>query len=317
MVFLLALIKLITFSYADDDESCRYFKYCGSNSPQKSSKSTPSPSIASAINPANISKIKGLGLELIYQPSNSVGYALVSGTGKVGGAFLASSGENTFFGNRTIELDEVYLKRRLDDKWYKNKKLQFALGFSIFEQKNFSFDLGVSVKRNSDTSRLSPGYGFSGRFYFLNFGLYTYADDTKINLGDAINPDTGIPYTTQYNAPTYEEKFNVQTYTVGTKIKNLALDAALTKTNYDFYRRPTYVRIYSSSYVFRKFIFNLAYRNEDSDNQKEKNGHLFFERKKEDVYGGIQFLINKHLVVGAAYNHFLLKEISGNLTLFL
>ncbi len=313
---LLILLKTFTFSYADDDH-CRYFKYCGSNAPQTSSRSAPSASVASALNPSNISRIKGLGVEFSYQPSNPLGYGLVTGNGKFGGALVASSGDNTFFGNRTFELDEDYLERRIDDKRYKNKKLTVALGLSLLEKKNYSLDLGISAKRHSEIKRINPGVGLAGRFYFFNMGFYTYVDDTKVNLKGHYHPYTGIPYEAIYNSTTYSEKYQVTTLTLGTKIKGLALDYASIRTKYKFYENPTNIHIYSSSYMIKNFMLNLAYRQEESDNLKEKDGVLSTQRNKSDIYGGVQYIINRNFMVGLAYNSFLLNELSGNFTLFL
>lgn len=316
VALLMILLRTLTFSYAEDDH-CRYFKYCGSSSSHGSSKSAPSASIASSLNPGNISKIKGLGLEFSYQPSNPVGYALVTGNGKLGGALIASSGDNTFFGNRTIEIDDVYLQRRLDDKRYKNKKLHGAIGLSLIDKSNFGLDLGLSAKRHSEIGRINPGMGISGKIYFLNFGYYVYKDDAKIALNDYTNPYSGTPYSLIYGSETYEEKYTVTTLTLGTKIKNFAFDLAAIKTDYKFYTSPTSIRIYSGSYLFKSTLFNLAYRQEESDNLKEKDGILSVERKKSDIYGGVQYIASKNLMIGLAYNAFLLNEFSANLTLFL
>lgn len=317
IALLLIILKTLTFSYADDEEICKYFKYCGSNGPRASAKSLPSASIASSFNPGNISKVKGIGLETIYLPSNPLGYSLVTGNGKLGGALISSSGENSFFGNRSIEIDELYLQRRIEDQRYRNKKLHIAAGFAILDKRDFGLELGLSAKRNPDIKKINPGVALSGRFHFLNFGYYTYKDDIKLDIGGFINPYNGQLYSNYYGADTYQESFNVRTLTFGTKIKKLAIDVGIIKTKYDFYEKETSVRIISASIMQDKFLFNLAYRTEESDNLKEKDGYLFIERNKNDVYGGVQYFINKHFIIGLSYNNFLLNEVSGNLTLFL
>lgn len=317
LALLLIILRTITFSYADDEETCKYFKYCGSNGPRASAKSLPSASISSVLNPGNISKVKGLGLEVSFLPSNPLGYSVVTGNGKLGGALISSSGENSFFGNRSIEIDDVYLERRANDKRYKNKKLHVAAGFALIDKKNYGLDLGLSAKRNPEIKKINPGIGLSGRFYFLNFGIYTYKDDIKVDLGNYYNPYTGQPYYLQYGGQFYQEKFDVTTFTFGTKIQNLAIDVGIIKTKYAFYEQETSIRIISSSYIQNKFLFNLAYRSEESDNLKEKDGMLTKERLKNDFYGGIQYFVNSHLTVGLSYNNYLLNEVSGNFTLFL
>ena len=136
-------------------------------------------------------------------------------------------------------------------------------------------------------------------------------------MNDYTNPYSGTPYSLIYGSETYEEKYTVTTLTLGTKIKNFAFDLAAIKTDYKFYTSPTSIRIYSGSYLFKSTLFNLAYRQEESDNLKEKDGILSVERKKSDIYGGVQYIASKNLMIGLAYNAFLLNEFSANLTLFL
>lgn len=312
---LLLFLNFITPAHADSEEICKYFKYCGSNGGQ-SSGSLPSAAASSTLNPGSIAKVKGLGLELVYQPNNPVGYSIVTGNGKFGGALVSSQGENTFFGNRSIEIDELYLQRRIDKVRYKNKKIHAAFGAAIVDKRDFGVDIGISLKRNPDIKKINPGFGISGKVYLLNFGVYAYKDDVKMDLGNYLNPYTLIPYTQQFSTSVYQETFNVVTYTLGTKVNNLALDMGIIRTNYNFYERDTLIKIYSASYMYKKFLFNLGYRQEESDNLKEDDERLVFSRKKHDFYGGIQFFLNRHFVLGAGYNNYLLNEVSGNLTLF-
>lgn len=315
---LLIIFSTLNFSFAIDDQ-CSYFKYCGSNknNTQSSSQSIPSASMASSFNPSNISKIKGVGLEAIVQPNNPLGYNIVSGTGKFGGALISPTLENSFFGNRSIELDEVYMERRAEKKRYKDKKFNVALGINITTKKNYSLDLGVSLKYNPKIKKVNPGIGISTSILFLNLGYAYYKDDAYIDFGSRINNTTGVPYATIYGAPTYKEKFSVQTFSIGTKIGSLALDIGQIKTHYNFYNSDTTIRIYSSAYNYKNFLFNLAFRNEDSPNMKEVDHMLVPERKQNDIYFGVQYLINNHLLVGMGYNNFLLKELAGTITIYL
>jgi hypothetical protein len=301
-----------------EDDLCSYFKYCGNASQSSTSKSQPSSGTSANFNPSNISNIQGLGLETVHQPNNPLGFNLITGNGKVGGALISPSAENSFFGNRSIEIDEVYGERRFKKKRYRTKKISVALGAKILKGRNYALDLGVSVKRNPDVKNFNPGLGFSARLWALNFGAYLYRDDTKINLENYYDPNTGLDYQTKYGGEsTYTETFTAMTFSVGTQIGNLSLDAGMIKTNYKFYPNPTSIMIYSSAYIYKKFLFNFAYRKEISDNQKEYNGVLSLEREKTDYYGGVQYLWNKHLTTGLAYNHFLVNDISFTLTLFL
>lgn len=240
----------------------------------------------------------------------------MTGNGKIGGALITPTAENSFFGNRSIEIDEVYLQRRMEKKRYKSKKINVALGAKVFSKKELALDLGVSLKRNPEVKKINPGVGLSARLWVFNFGAYIYKDDTKLEFKNYLNLANQLPYTDTYGA-TYTETFTTKTLSVGTQIGSLALDAGMIKTKYDFYARETSIIIYSSAYNYKKFLFNLAYRKESSDNLKENKGLLTFERDKVDYYAGVQYLWNRHITTGFAYNNFLVKDISLTLTLFL
>ena len=310
------LFFLILQASAEDD-LCHYFKYCGNASQSSTSKSLPSSASSANFNPSTISNFKGLGVETLYQPNNPLGFNLITGTGKVGGALITPTAENSFFGNRSIEIDEIYQQRRIDNKRYISKKINVALGAKIISKKNYAFDLGVSLKRNPEVKKINPGVGFSARIAKLNFGAHFYTDDTKIELGNYLNPYTLLPYSAMYNDTTYTESFNVKTFSVGTKFGKLALDYGYINTKYNFYANDTTIMIYSAAYNHNKFLFNAAYRREYSDNAKEEKGIMTLERNKFGYYAGLQYFWNRHLVTGVAFNHFLLNELSFTLTLFL
>ncbi|MEA9357371.1 hypothetical protein SHI21_14185 [Bacteriovorax sp. PP10] len=317
MIAIILILFSSIFQASAEDDLCTYFKNCGSGSQSSTSKSQPSSGSSANFNPSNISNIKGLGVETLYQPNNSLGFNLVTGTGNVGGALITPTSENSFFGNRAIEIDDVYAQRRNEKKRYKTKKLNVALGAKILKGKNYAFDLGVSLKRNPDVKKINPGVGFSARLGFLNFGAYVYKDDTKLDLGNYYDPYSQMPYSVRFGSSTYTETFTATTLSVGTQIGNLSLDAGMIKTKYKFYQNETSVTIYSSAYNYKKFLFNLAYRKESSDNLKEDKGFLTFERDKRDYYAGVQYLWNKHVNTGIAYNNFLVHDISFTLILFL
>ena len=104
--------------------------------------------------------------------------------------------------------------------------------------------------------------------------------------------------------------------TVGTQIGKLTFDFGTIKTKYKFYSNPTNITIFSTSYNYKSFLFNLSSRKEQSDNWAFENGTLVLKRKKSDTYGGIQYSINRSLVVGLHYNYFLLHELAGSLTIY-
>lgn len=306
--------SLISSSSAED--WCNYFKYCGGAS-QSAQRSLPSTTTSSSFNPSNIARVKGLGLETLYQPNNPLGFTLVTGTGKVGAAMISASAENSFFGNRAVEIDEVYLQRRIDKKRYDSKKISLAVGARVVNKKNFTFDAGVSLKRHPEIKKINPGFGFSGSISILNYGVSIYKDDVKLDFKQYLHPEIGIPYEYYYGSPTYQETFTVRSFSLGTKIKDLSLDVGFIRTKYDFYTEDTNIVIYSAAYNYSRMLFNLAYRHEQSPNLKEYHKGLVVDRNKRDVYAGVQYIFNEHVTFGVAYNNFLVKDFSTTLTLFL
>lgn len=316
MNLLVILFSTILQTQAADDH-CSYFKYCGNASQSSTSKSMPSTATSSNFNPSNISNVKGLGVETLLQPNNPVGFNIVTGTGKVGGALITPTSENSFFGNRAVEIDDLYYFRRGEKKRYKTKKINVALGAKVLTTKHFAFDVGVSVKRNPEVKKINPGFGFSMRLGPFNIGAYRYKDDTKIDLADYVSPYSHTLYSTIYGSTTYIERFTATTMSIGTQIGNLSLDAGMIQTKYGFYQNETKIMIFSTAYNQGNFLYNFAYRKEASDNLKEKDHVMSIERNKNEFYAGIQYLWNKHLTTGMAYNNFLVNDISFTVTLFL
>ncbi len=210
-----------------------------------------------------------------------------------------------------------YLTRRLNKKQYKNEKISLALGLSLIEKKNVSIDIGLSAKRNPDIKKINPGVGASARLFMFTMGAYTYSDDVKVNLGSNLDPDTGTAYSTYYNSPTYQETFKVYTYTLGMSLGRLSLDMGAINTKYKFYPLQTQVKLYSASFQLGRWMFNLAQRSEVSSNSAFGEGQLLYQNTKNDIYYGAQYLLNKHVLVGVAYNNYLLQEVSMSMILFL
>lgn len=288
--------------------------YCPGSSERSSGKSLPSAIISGALNPSSLSKVKGVGIETLFQPQNPVALNLVTGTGKVGG-MLSSLSENSFFGNRTIELDEVTLQRHLDNRRYNSKKIHLAGGASLYQRGKISLDAGLSLKRHPDIKKVNPGAGFSGKFWNFTIGYNVFRDDTQIVFGQVIDSASGMPFSLLYNSDTYRETFTVTALTVGTKIGNLFIDYGQMNTKYKFYADKTIIHLYSASYNIKRLLFNFGYRHETSPNKKFIDGVMVEQRKLNDVYLGVQYSLNKNILFGAAYNNFLLRDLSGTITL--
>lgn len=307
-------MSLLPTVSARGEDLCEFFMYCPGSSERSSGKSLPSAIISGALNPSSLSKVKGVGIETLLQPQNPVAINLVTGTGKVGG-MLSSLTENSFFGNRTIELDEVTLQRHLDNKRYKSKKIHLAGGVSLFQRRNISLDAGISLKRHPDIKKVNPGAGLSGKLWNFTVGYNVFRDDSQIIFGQSIDSTSGLPFSILYNSDIYQETFTVTALTVGTKIGNLFFDYGLMKTKYKFYADKTVINLYSASYNIKRFLINAGYRHEASPNKKFIDGVMVEQRELNDVYMGVQYSLNRNILLGVAYNNFLLRDLSGTFTL--
>lgn len=311
---LLTLLFISTTSTFAADDECSYFKYCGSASVAKTSSSSSS---SPSLNPSNIARVKGLGVETLLQENNSPGFTLVTGTGSVGGALISSTGENSFFGNRSLEIDEEYLIRYREKKRYKNNKLGIALGVKLYDKKNLNLDAGISLKRHKFIKKINPGLGFSANYKFITIGAHVYKDDVRLDLGEYIDPYSGQLFRVKYNSPTYDESYVVSTLSLGLKIANLTFDIGHLNTHYDFYDSPTSITIYSLGYTIKKLHLNAAYRSEISRNKTISEDMLTFQHEKNFYYYGLQYMLFKHLMVGVGYNAFMMKDLSATVTIFI
>jgi hypothetical protein len=272
---------------------------------RSSARSVPSTTTAAQFNPANVSHDRGLGLESFYQAGNKATHGVVTGTGKVGAALISSQSESSFFGNRLPEFDNDYLKRQKSKKQFESNKYSLALGGALLKRKNLGLDLGIQAKYHQDLHRLNPGAGLGLRWGILTLGASLYQDDVKLNLGHPSHED-------------YSETFIVQNVFAGLKINDLYLDYGSIRTRYKLYgdEGDVSISLFSSSYIWNKFLFNLAYRIEDSPFAKSENGILIKARKKYATYTGMQFSLTPYFILGVHYNYFLLNEGSASMAIF-
>lgn len=312
--FLILLIFSTNLTFAADDE-CSYFKFCGSAAPAKSASSSSSRS--ASLNPSNIARVKGLGIETLLQKNNDPAFTFVTGTGNVGAALVSSSGENSFFGNRSIELDEEYIVRYTEKKRYVNNKFSVALGANLYNKKNLTFDLGISLKRNKFIKKINPGVGFSLGYKNITFGAHIYKDDVRLNLFNTFDFHSGVPNEIKYNSLTYDEVYNVKTANIGIQLASLTFDVGYLSTRYNYYNSDTNIIIYSLGYNFKKIYLTAAYRTESSANRFVENNRLIEKIDKTFIHYGAQVILFKHLMLGVGYNTFMMNEISGTVTLFI
>ncbi len=280
-------------------------------------QSAPTSSTASNLNPANTSFDKGLGVEALGQANNPILYGLISGTGKMGGALISGSPDNGFFGNRVPELPEEITKRTEEKHQFKNQKLTLALAGKLVSQKNLGLDAGLILKRHSELKKVNYGLGISGRIWLLHFGASAYQDDFFIDYTRTIRDGTGSTYAQLYEEDSASERFVVTTYTVGTRFSNFAVDYGLIKSKLDFYGTPTDIALLSASVYYKDLLLSFASRKETSAQTIFVEGELDRAKEKSATYLGLQYSLNQHMIMGANYNYFLLKELSLTLTLFI
>jgi hypothetical protein len=280
-------------------------------------QTAPNTSTAANLNPSNVSYDRGFGIEGLVQANNPAFFSIVSGTGRMGGALISGALDNSFFGNRTPELDEDFLSRNKNDKQYRNKKLSLSLGGKVISQRKVGLDLGFIFKRHNEVKRINPGAGLSGRIYFLHFGASMYKDDYFLDLQRTFDSGSGLPYSTILGKNSLQESFQVTTYTVGTRIKNLSLDVANIRSKLDYYNEATSILIYSAAFNFNNFLLNVAFRKEHSGAPAYESNSLKTKTDKSDAFYALQYSLNRHFIFGVNYNFFLLKELSLSATIFI
>ncbi len=277
---------------------------------------SPSSTTAANLNPANVSLDRGIGLDIMYQPKNSLLFGLSSGTGKMGGALISGSIENSFFGNRAPELDEEMADRMVNDKQYRNKKFTFAIAAKLFSQKNYGLDAGLILKRHPLIKKINPGFGLSGRLWKFSFGASSYKDDYFVDLTKFSPIGATQTYSELSGKKSIQDTYTVTTYAMGLRVWNFAFDYGLIKSKPDFYKDETVITIYSSSFNYKNLLLNLAVRNESSNTYDNIDERLKV-KQPSNIYSGVQYSINDHILFGVHYNYFLLNEMSISTTLFI
>ena len=240
----------------------------------------------------------------------------MTGTGRSGAGLVSTKVENAFFGNRIPELDENFLIRSEKKRQYDSKKYALALSVALFKNKNFSLDLGVIGKYHTEIKRLNPGGGLSARAGIFSLAAASYQDDFFYEFKSLIDQTTGLPYATGFNRLSYQERFQVQTLSAGIKLWDLYLDYGQIKTHYEFYDDDSLVKIMSASFIWNKFLFTYAMRDEDTPGLKYVNGQLKAQDNLKTSYAGIQYSLAKFFVIGVHHNYYLLNEYSLSTALF-
>lgn len=281
---------------------------CGRKRSTRTASANPGSSSRISINPSAVPTEKGLGFEVIgFKGAFDAG--LVRGLGRVGAAISPSNSEDTFFGAPAYEYDADYLTRKTGREKYRQQKVTLATAVNLFEYKRsalrrMSLNLGVLGKYNQTTYATTPGAGLNGILGPFTFGYSVYRDETQ--LATAVDDDGGL----------IRDKVQsiVENYSVGLYLNSLVLDySTLRLQNSDVDR----VDLFTVSLLLDRWVLSFSERRETS-RRPSFNYHfekLDAEATKHEHFYGAQFKITGNFMVGLMYNYYLLRELSGSLTL--
>jgi hypothetical protein len=311
LLFLFVYLGLGTFlnkTFAMDVE-CYMSDKCN-NRIGRSSSGNPSTGAQVKINPSAVPTEEGYGIEaLLYR--DQVDLSLVRGTGRVGAAISPSNSEETFFGPPGFENSSDLQQRKYDSQKYPNQKYTLAAAANIYDNKKsglktFNLKLGAMAKYNKLTKGFRGGGGLNGVLGPFTFGASAYNDQTQLN-----DFDLGEDLQTRIN-------YKVQTYNVGLFLSSIVLDYSHLKLTLMDDTYPSEISLFTISFLIQKIIIIAAKRTENSGrlSYNYDTKELEFKEIKEDYFGGVQFRVNKTLMLGAFYNYYLLREFSFSATLF-
>ncbi len=283
---------------------------CWDSDYRPSSPAYPSSSSSIRLNPSAVPLDDRFGIETIgYKSEWDVG--LVKGNGRIGAAISPTSGEETFFGPPAFEFPSDYLERKSEKRKFKSQKVNLATAFSIYNNKKsdlkrLQLNLGLIGKYNRLSGEVLPGAGLSAIAGPFTLG-YARGVDKHVIDGEPYGVDSGIelfPYDTE-------------TYAVGLFLTSVAIDYSRQSIRFPK-DPPIEVTMLTASVFFKKWIFTLASRTENSTrpDYDETKKALVTRTFKKDVFGGVQFAATKYLLVGGYMNYYLLNELSLGITLF-
>ncbi|MGZ3722568.1 MAG: hypothetical protein ACXVA9_06540, partial [Bdellovibrionales bacterium] len=266
-----------------------------------SSPAYPSKNSSIRINPSAVPTDDSYGGEVLYY-GNQWDFGIVKGTGRIGAAISASNGEETFFGSRALESDTDYLTRMQAKQPYPSQKISVAGAVTVLTNKRdglnrLQLNLGVSGKYNRLTNHTWPGAGLSAIAGPFTLGYALAQDETQT---DKIL-ETNV-------------KYKSTTMSAGIFLDSFALDYSVLDVNVDG-ETPARITLLTGSLFLQKWILTLAGRTEDSSRKKYdfQTQSLITEQVKHETFGGVQFALNKVLMLGIFHNYYLLRETSFGL----
>jgi hypothetical protein len=310
-VLLLALFAFFTtsLSFAKDVSCYDVGVNCGSSS---KSSSNPSSGNQIRINPSAVPTQRGYGLEGIYYDSET-DFSIVRGLGRIGAAISPSNSDETFFGAPGFEISQNLLARKANKKKYPNQKVNLATAMVLAEKnstvlKSYALKLGVMGKYNQLNKHVNFGGGLSGLLGPVTFGYSNYLDESQLD------------YSLLGSDQKQDVKYRVQAYSLGLSLESFLLDFSNLR-----YVDPLYnyedessVKIVTLSFNYKKFIFTISNRLEESYRPMYDfdTKVLITRQRKNENFGAIQYIASKYITVGVLYNYYLLREFSATATVF-
>lgn len=309
-IWVVAIVILFSFHHAKADFDLKCYLKDNCNGKSGGTSSNPSTGGQVKINPSAVPTDAGYGIEGLFY-KDEVDVALIRGTGRVGAAISPSNSDETFFGPPGFEnTQDLYERKRLAEK-YPNQKYTLAAAMNVVDSrgsglKSFNLKLGAMIKYNKLTQAFTPGAGFNGVLGPITFGASMYGDQTQLTdpyYGDAVK--TLI-------------KYQVQTYNVGIFLSSFILDYSHLKLEVLEDPNPAEVTLLTASLLIDKFIITVAKRTEESQQLSYNYETKQLEQKltKETYFGGVQYRVNKNIMLGLFNNYYMLREYSFSTTFF-
>jgi hypothetical protein len=263
--------------------------------------SIPSESNSYRLNPSSVSIEKGFGFEVVGA-DHLLDYGLVTGNGKVGAAISPTSLEDTFFANIPLEDTDDYIARKQNERPYRSNKYTFATATQIIKKNKFiNPSVGIILKYNQLSKKTSPGAGF-------NLGL------GPLSFGYAVNKDD---FYKDYTYIVTHIRYTTKTFTIGAKLPNFAIDYSRVDNEISEVA-DTRIIILSATLFWRNFMFTYGTRQENSYRPEidPETKIATTADEKNAAFLGIQYAINKKILLGLFNNYFLNNELSIGLTSF-
>ncbi len=284
---------------------------CWDSQSRPAAPAYPSSSSAVRINPSAVPLDDRFGIEAIGY-KNEWDLGIVKGNGRIGAAISPTNGEETFFGSPGFEFNSEILERKNEKRKFKSQKYNFATAMSLYNNKKSGLEriqanLGLIGKYNKLTQEVTPGVGFSAILGPLTLG-YARASDKHV-----LDPE---PY--GLDEPIELFPYQTETYAAGLFLTSLAIDYSRQTITAEG-ELPIYVNLTTLSiFLKKKWILTIASRVEDSErpDYDDEKRILVPRTIKQELFGGVQYAINKTIMVGGYLNYYLLNDISFGLTVF-